>query len=363
MSILNNYIVSRILKSYLSILITLLSLYVISDMIFNFGDYLKHAMPFTSIALMYLYSLPQIFLLLSPFCLLISVVYCFADLNKNNEILGIRTLGFSMFRLSLPALICALLLSVAAFTVQEKMFYSSQKKVSQIKTEFITDKEPLSAKVMNNVAFRHGNLVLFISRFIPREQTLSDVIIFKIDQEGNITEKLFSKSIIYIQGTWIALDLTAYTLDEEGKFVDRPYFFTDKEIKLDITPRDLAVHRTVYSGFPTAKDLIKEIQRMKKARVSQVMTSLIVDLHRHAAEPLAHFFLVIGVLPFALEIKKRKAGVTSLATGFIFGFIYFFIFNTSIALGKAETIIPWLSAWVAPLFFLVIGVSAPRFMR
>ena len=90
---------------------------------------------------------------------------------------------------------------------------------------------------------------------------------------------------------------------------------------------------------------------------------MIIRYNQKIADPLSHFFLIIGILPFALEIKKRKVGLTSLGVGFIFGFIYYFISSFSIALGKSGILLAYLSPWMAPLFFLTIGITGLLLIR
>lgn len=351
------------MKGYLSLLATLLGLYILSDLFFHFGDFLNHQVPLSIIALYYLFSLPAFFLLVSPYSFLISVIYTFADMNKNNEILGIRALGFNMFRVSLSTLVCALLLSVTALAIQEKLIFPAEKEVNRIKNQYIEQDKPLSSKLINNIAFRSDNMIFFIPSFNPVRKTLQDTIIFKKNAAGDIQEKLFAKEIRYQNGVWVASNLTSYTLDFQGRFSDKPLFWQERIIPLDVTPQNLASRKSVYSGFASLTALKEEIERLKKIKVSHVLPTLTIELHRHIAEPFTHFFLIIGILPFALEIKKRRVGLSALATGFIFGAVYFFIFTTSMALGRAETILPALATWVAPLFFLVVGLSAPLFMR
>jgi LPS export ABC transporter permease LptG len=363
MYILDKYIVSKIAKSYLLILFAFIGLYIVVDLFSNLGDFLREKVPFYVTIDYYLYMTPLIFLRVSPFSLLISVIYTFSELNKTNEIIGMRSLGLSVFRLSFPAIIIALLVSFSSLFVQEKILINSQKKIEEIKLEYMRGKDSSSYKEERNIAFRHKNSIFFISRFIPKKNLLEEVIIFKEDSRGNIKEKVVSRKIIYKQNSWIAKNSISYKLDPSGRIVDKPIYWEERKIELDEKPQNLAIKRSIFSEFASIKDLRKEIKHLKYIGAYNLLSNLIIEVHKKIAQALSHFFLVIGVLPFALEVKKRKVGLSSLGLGFIFGFIYYVTFSTSLALGKTSILLPQLCAWVAPLFFLIMGISGLYFLR
>lgn len=363
MSILNNYLTSRIFKGYLLVCVTFIMLYIIVDLFSHFSTFLQKHISFSIIAAYYLYSLPSIFLTVSPFSLLISIVYTFAELNRHNEILGMRALGSSVSRLAFPALACALLLSAVSLFIQEKTLLDYQTRAEHIKLHYIKKDAPLSDKKIKNLAFCYKNMTFFIQTFVPQEQSLYEVVIFKENAEGNIVEKLIAHKITYSEKVWKAYDLTSYSMDSEGGFLEQPTYWTDKEVPLQETPESLTVKKSLSGDFAPIEHLKKEIALLKQSHNAQQLRDRVIKLHKNIAAPFTHLFLIIGVLPFALEIKKRKVGLTSLAIGFIFGFIYYAIFAISIPLGGAEIILPFLCVWIAPLFFLVMGISGLYFIR
>lgn len=362
MYILDKYIGSRILKAYLLALSAFVVLYIIIDLFTNLGDFLKEKIPPYIVINYYLYMLPLTFLQVSPFSSLLGVTYAFAELNKNNEVMGMRTLGVSVFRLSLPAIILALLISSLAMVIQEKVLLSSQKKVEDIKLTYFK-KVALTSQEQHNLAFRYQNMIFFISRFVPQDKSLEDVIIFKEDDKGNLSEKLVSRKITYLKGIWIAQDTIFYKLDSSGKFLEKPTYWEEKKIELDEKPENLIVKKSLFGEFTSLRNLKKEINRLKAIGAYNILSNLTVEFHRKISEPFTHFFLVIGVLPFVLEIKKRKVGLSTLGLVFTFGFLYYVIFSISLAFGKAQILLPSLSPWIAPSFFFATGISGLYLLR
>ncbi|MBN2483118.1 MAG: LptF/LptG family permease [Candidatus Omnitrophica bacterium] len=362
MYIVDKYILSKVVKGYLLILAAFMGLYVVIDLFSNLSDFLRAGIRWEILLRYYVLTLPLIFLRVSPFSLLISTLYTFTELNRHNEILGMRTMGISILKMALPIIAFAFLVSSGALYLQENLLLDTQRQAEDIKLEYLTQKNP-SYKEQRNIAFRDKNLLYFISRFIPQDKSLLDVIIFKESPNGSIAEKMVARRITFIKGVWIASDVVSYNVDAEGAFVETPFYWKEKIIDLDEQPENLVIKKSIFEGFTTLKNLHREIARLKRMQMQQLGDNLVIEFHRKLADPFSHIFLIIGVLPFALEIKKRKAGLSSLGIGFIVGFIYYVVFSTSIAFGKAGLVFPFLAPWMAGLFFLIVGLSGLNLIR
>jgi len=354
MCILDNYILKRIIYGYLFIALTFICLYLFIDISLNLSDILKIRLPWHITAQYYLNMLPLIFLTVSPYSILISTLHSFGELNKNNEILGMRSTGVSILKICLPVIVFALFISISAFFIQEKVVLNSQKTVDEIKLRFIK-KNVLPSSEEKNLAFSSEDLIFFANRFLPQQGILKNVTIFKENANGNIREKMICKEIIYSDSKWAAKDIIQYKFDDKGNMLSKPYHWVEKDIKLKEKPRELTLKKSMFSQFTSLGNLKKEMNQLRKIRSQSKLNELAIQYHRKIATPLSHLFLVIGILPFALEIKKRKVGFISLGVGLMFGFAYYCLSVISISLGKSEIILPMVSVWLAPLFFLTMG--------
>ena len=129
MRVLDKYIVKHVSYGYLFILLVFIGLYFIIDIFSNLSDILKAKPPLLILAQYYLHSLPLIILRVSPLSLLVSTLYTFGELNKNNEIISIRASGLSIFRIALPVVFFSVLIAMTVFFLQEKILIHSQKKL------------------------------------------------------------------------------------------------------------------------------------------------------------------------------------------------------------------------------------------
>lgn len=362
MRVLDKYIVKHVASGYFFILLTFIGLYLIIDLFSNLSDILKTKPPLAILGQYYLNSLPLIISRVSPPAILISTLYTFGELNKNNEIISIRASGLSVLRIATPVIFFSLLISVSVFSMQEKILIHSQKKIEDIKSRFIKNKIALVSEE-RNLAFTSGDMIFFVEKFIPKTKTLQNVIIFKEDENRNIVKKIICKSIIYEYGFWIAQDVIEYSLNEKGDISDIPVNLSTKKIDLKEKPRELILKRSIFSQYASLSSLRGKIERLKKIKSGNLLSNLIIDYYQKIAEPFSHFFLVMGILPLALEIKKKKVGLSSLGVGLIFYIIYYTFSSFSIALGKSGIILPILSAWLTPLFFLTVGITGLSLTR
>ena len=109
MRVLDKYIVKHVARGYLFILLTFIGLYFIIDLFSNLSDILKTKPSLDILVQYYLHSLPLIILRVSPPSLLISTLYTFGELNRNNEIISFRASGLSILKIASPVIFFSLI--------------------------------------------------------------------------------------------------------------------------------------------------------------------------------------------------------------------------------------------------------------
>jgi len=354
MYLLDKYILKKVILGYLFVFLIFTGIHFVIDLFSSLSDILKAKPPLGIVLQYHLAMIPLIFVRVSPFALLISVLHTFGELNKHNEVISVRSAGVSIFRFALPAIFFALFLSFVALLNQEQILIVSQKKVEMAKMQF-SSKKKKSYREEKNLAFSSSNMIIFARKFVIKESMLYDVTIFQNGSAGNIEKKIICKRIKYQDQTWQAQDAIEYTFNDQGKIINRPKHHHNLSIGLSEKPHELIFKKSLYAKFAPLKHLRKEITRLKKIHAYNLMSQLTIDYHQKLSEPFSHFFLIIGIIPFALEIKKRRVGLSAIGVGFIFGFIYYWLASFSVALGKADVILPICAAWLAPLFFTTVG--------
>lgn len=324
------------------------------DLFSSLSGFLEKKSTFLPIIEYYFFMTPLIISRVSSFALVISVLYTLGELNKDNEIISIRSSGISIMRMSLPIIFLAILLSFAALFSQENILIESQKKAEELK-DILTNKKQ-EGKVEKNLAFIAANKIFFVRELHYQQNILKDVTIFQENKNNNITKKIICKRITYKSNIWWGENVIEYTIDGKGSIMGMPKYWTRLEIPIENTPEELILKKSSFSQYSSLKNLIKDIQRCKKLKNQNLLANFVITFYQKILDPFAHLFLIMGILPFALEIRKRMAKLSALGMGFFFCLIYYVLSSVSLAFGKAGFIMPILAAWVTPLFFITIGI-------
>src|SRR3990167_10222935 len=83
----------------------------------------------------YLNLVPFIFVQTAPIAVLVAIMYSLGIFNKNNEILAMRSSGISLFDILTPLIITGLLISVAAFLLNDMVVPITSMTAAKIKDE------------------------------------------------------------------------------------------------------------------------------------------------------------------------------------------------------------------------------------
>ncbi len=272
-----------------------------------------------------------------------------------------RVSGISALRTAYPAIFLSIFISCFVFFLQEKTLLESQSRRETIKSQYI-EKETLESEI-TNLSFKADNSIFFIETFFPQEKKLENVIIFVQDSQGQLLEKIHTPLIKYQKDKWLGYNVIKHTLKETGRLERAPVLAAQKQINLSKKPSELAFERSKFIEFAPLSRLRKQIANLGQFSQGVIMANLKAEFHNKITIPFSHIFLIIGSLPIALEIKKKKAAFAAVAIGFLFYFIYYLMDSVSLAFGKTEVLLPVLSAWLAPLFFLSVGITGLFLMR
>jgi len=110
---LDRYLVRRFLPLFALCLGSLLMIWLLIDLGDNLADLRRSPNFIAATARFYVLQFPTIFVLIVPYALLLSLLYCLGKMSKSREIIAIIQTGRGMVRLVAPLLVASLFLSAA----------------------------------------------------------------------------------------------------------------------------------------------------------------------------------------------------------------------------------------------------------
>ena len=111
MRLLARYVARQFLTTFVVLVLGLPLLFVITDVTDNLDRYLGRGLEFGSVALAYLYQIPQFLQWAFPIAALVATVFTIGNMTRHQEIAAAKAGGISFYRLILPLVLLGVVLS------------------------------------------------------------------------------------------------------------------------------------------------------------------------------------------------------------------------------------------------------------
>ena len=315
--------------------------------------------------------LPGFLVLSFPMATLMATLLAFSRLSGNSELTALRSLGVKTWRMVLPALVVAALMSVLTFAFNDYIVPSANRLAS----------DQLDSALGRAISSRTGKDVVFsqfgrISRRNPEDGSydglthvfharefkdgeMTDVSLLDLSKQGRQQILVANKAIWNkVKGLWQFIDGRIVVVDVDSGFTTSAdfdnYFYPFSRTPLDVgaLPSDAA--QMTVSQAVRAERLLLQAGDEKEAR------RLRVRIQEKFAFPA--ICLVFGLIGSSLGVRPNAR--TSRSQGFgisvllIFGYyLMSFIFSS---LGIKGTLLPFFAAWLPVLIGLAGGLVLLR---
>ncbi len=113
--------------------------------------------------------------------------------------------------------------------------------------------------------------------------------------------------------------------------------------------------------FLSSRELVGYLQSHQHLS-RDTLARIEVDLHYRLAMPWTCFIVTLLGLPIGAQ-TGRKGALLGVAMTLGLFFAFYVLINFGLALGKNQTIPPWIAGWMPNLIFLIIGITAVKRMR
>jgi len=356
MRILDRYILKSVLNIFFGCLAVFFFLYVIIDVFSQLEEILKLRVALDVLLYYYFSFLPIIFVRVVPVACLLSTLYTFGILNRNNEVIAMRAAGLSVLQITKTVIILGLLVSIFTFWLNDRIaphaLMGTEKTKLQLQDSKAKEKTP--TQVNNVYVLGLKNRLFSIDRFYPQTNTMEGIIILEQDQSHNVVKKISADSGEYKNGLWIFYNsfTTNYGDSQE---IEGPVYREEEIMAIPETPEELLSQRQS-PDFMDLRELDDYIRKLTKSGAVSVAQSFTVDYYARFFSPFTNLIIVLLGIPFALKMKKRATGLASVGLSIIVAFLYFVFTAISIALGKSGVLTPILAASLSHLIMLIFAL-------
>jgi len=348
-NILDRYILREFVKVLGLVMLSTLVLMLIIQYTELSNDIREHHIPAHTVFAYFRFFMFQIFHWMLPISVLVSTLVTFGMMSRNNEITAIKSGGVSLYRVALPILAVAALLSVLAYLLLDFVLPYSNQRMAQIEAR-IKGKKPIPVSAQQKLwLLGKGHYLLNFLSYDKETKTLAQVQVFEMHPaEFRLTRRVYAQRARWDGQGWVFENGWMRSFTDDGAST---YIAISQPIRLYYAERPSDFETEVKSPDQmTFTQLRRYLETIRNAGYAQEEFS--VKLYTKTSWPVLSLVMALIALPFAFRIGKRGA-LYGVGIALILGIVYWITFALFTKFGEVGNLPPVLSAWSANILFAI----------
>ncbi|HEY6445906.1 MAG TPA: LPS export ABC transporter permease LptG [Acidobacteriaceae bacterium] len=356
--LLDEYVLREFLTTFVLVLVTFVMLMLVFTFFELLGDIIRNRTPLVTVGEYLINLTPNMIYLITPLSVLIGVLVVFGIMNRNSELTAMKATGISLYRITVPVLTIAAILSVSLFLFDE--FYLPQANRRQEALRNVIKGKPAQTIEHSGRSWMFGeqqrgqpSTIFYYQYFDPDIGTFGNITVFEFDPNTFTLVRRISatsaewqpnlKTWVFEDGwerTFKGAEMSSYRSFPVSTFPEvneQPSYFTrDVRPSSEMTFGELAryIHSLRQSGFNTVP--------------------LRVQLNHKLAYPLITLVMGVLAIPFALSMGKRGS-LSGIGVAIGVAITYYVISAFFENMGNVSWLPAVLAAWSPDLLFGLAG--------
>ena len=356
--ILDEYVVREFLFMFFLVLCGFVMLMLVFTFFELIGDILRNRIPLSTVGQYLINLTPSMLYQIAPLAVLIAVLVTFGVLNRNSEIVAMKATGISLYRLVIPIVSIAAMLSICLFLFDQYYLPQANRRQEALRSTIKgrppqTFLHPEQKWIFGAPAAGEPARIFYYQYFDPRSNEFGNLSVFEFNPATfSLTRRIFAgraawdesaKSWIFENG-WLrdiaGANVTDYRTFVKSSFTEihePPDYFVKEDLEsqemnfgqLDNYIRDLG-----QSGFDTMR--------------------LRVALWHKLAYPLVAIVMAVLAIPFALSMGRRGS-LTGIAVAIAVALAYWVVDGLFGAMGNVNYLPAVMAAWSSDVLFGLVG--------
>ena len=350
MSCLHKYWLKEFARFFCIIQLLILTLFVFIDYLSRMDKFLNSDLSLIGGLGYVLLKVPFMFVQLTPASILLAAITIFGLMNKNNELLAVKSSGISGFSLIKPAVLAAVILAMLMFFLGETIIPFSMTRANYIKYNVIK-KRNNKYITREDIWVKSDNSLIHINFYDPVQQTIAGITITTLGKHFALKSRVDAQNGYFKQDKWILENIIEQIHSPDSMDYDVKTY-EQKDFILSFQPGDLeeiSKKSEEMSFFELKKYVHKVEEEGYDARTYKV------DLNAKIAFPFICIIMVLTGAATGMRAFAKQNIPVAIAIGIVIAFMYWFMYGFCLSLGYGAILPPIISAWAANLFFLCFG--------
>jgi LPS export ABC transporter permease LptG/LPS export ABC transporter permease LptF len=351
--ILDVYIIQGWVFYFLILLVTFSGIYIIFDFFQLLGDMVRNHVPAGVVLDYYRFLLPQVVYLMLPLSILVATLVNFGLLTKSNQITAIKAAGVSLYRISVPVLLMAMVLSVGMFFLSDDFLPETNQQQDALRNQ-IKGKPPQTVyRPERQWIFGQSDRIYNYRFFDSDKNVFADLACFEFDPHTfQLTRRIYAARAFWeppIHG-WVLEN--GWVRDLAGDRVVKYFPFSVSTFN-EITEEPAYFKKEVRpSEQMSALELRHYIRDLSQSGFDVVRLS--IQFYRKFSYPLIAFVVTLIGIPFSFTTGSKGA-LSGVALSIGIAILYWSISSLFEAMGNLSQLPPLVAAWSPDVLFGLAG--------
>ncbi|GAB4268751.1 MAG: LPS export ABC transporter permease LptG [Candidatus Rifleibacteriota bacterium] len=299
----------------------------------------------------FLNRLPQDMVFTFPMSMLLATLLVFGRMSKDSETIALKAGGINFYRVLVPVLVFALMVTGLSFVFNELVVPTSNQNARNIKRyEIMKLVEPEASE--NSIMRVSDGAFAYARKVYENAGKMEKVLLEYYDDKGNLERRVSAATAEWDGKCWKFHSVVEQDYKSEGAPASptaRPELTIPAIIEkpIDFARQSKKPNEMSYSEL---KQRIETYERTK----FQDTTALKVELAMKTSLPFASFFFAIIGASFGLT-NSRSGAFIGFGLSMLIIFLYYVLMSIFTALGKSGYIHPFLAAWSQNIIFAFAG--------
>lgn len=366
--ILDRYLMSQFTRCFLICFFAMSALFVLMELQNRASEFSDFSL--VEVLTYYLIQAPQMLMMIIPYSLLLSLLWCLGKLSKSKEIVSVIQGGRSIMRLIRPFILVGLFLSLIMFILSYHWAPYSEAYKRALNNTFQKENN----YVATNVGYGdpESGRVWTVGSFpknFSNGEPLKNITITQTNQEHQITERFLSKLAVW-QGdtrTWELTDIIHIDFTPTLKSTVSP---SDKVNHHKVTFPKITKKQTLTLDLPeTPWQIIRPALKPNQLGIPE-LTSWISNnpdhplsfkraystwWHFRFAQPFICIIIVLLSIPLGISFSRSSSG-GGITIAILLSAIMLFCSEVFPTLGESGHLPPILAAWATNILFGFVAI-------
>jgi len=349
---IHRYVFREFLKIFGLSLSSLILIYAVVLFFQKMNLFTKYDAPFHLIFVYLLYKIPEVTIQwILPYAILLATLLTLGAFSLYSEITAMKAGGVSLYRITFPLVLIALLISFFSFLGNEYLVPITYHKTRHLLEVQVRKRESAGSFKNYKIWYRSGRRIMNIRILDPYQKVLNDFSLYQFDDRFQCTKRIDAREVKWVEGRWWFYDGIVRDFGEGSSIEITPF----EKLEFDLGEDWESLERIGRSsGDMSTRQLWTYIQEIQSAGYNA--TRYLVDLYSKLSTPLLNLIMVLIGIPFALKTSRSGGVALSIGISVMIGFTYAVIFYVFVSFGKSGVLSPFIACWFPTFFFGLAGM-------